>query len=305
MNTYTHYADLYLNAKENVTARIEMITPIMAQAWLQNQEVNRPIRKDGVNKIATDIIAGNWCVNGETIVILENGKLKDGQHRLTAIIQANCPIPSVVVRGVPNDARIHDVGARRTTVDIAKMNRLEGITAKKQVHAAVRALFAFREMINGYSVHNVGTILTDSELMRFLSENEQMLGNALEACYGSCSKNITARGGVIAATFAALSAGIQVDELQPFFNVVSKGVTDRSDMSPALCLAKTLHRICNGRGSAAVSFSTTSVTLIAIADFMNKANRTKPYQPSKTKCPYFSAVLPTLMRYQIVKGVES
>lgn len=65
------------------------VTPAMASKWLKsNSESNRKIAWQRVESFVNDIRAGKWLLTHQPICFDKNGMLIDGQHRLTAVIQA-------------------------------------------------------------------------------------------------------------------------------------------------------------------------------------------------------------------------
>ncbi len=97
--------------------RLEKISPQKARKYLEKQARNRPVIDSWVRTIAAAIKAGEWKVNGETIKFNDLGELEDGQHRLGAIILADCGIETYVTRGLPHNHGIFetiDIGKKRT-----------------------------------------------------------------------------------------------------------------------------------------------------------------------------------------------
>ena len=99
----------------------EKITPEIASVYLQVNTGNRILRKYHVKSIANDIKNGNFEITGQSIVFDSDGKLVDGQHRLSAIIESNCAVNMLVVRGVKVGTHNIDVGLKRTMRDVATM----------------------------------------------------------------------------------------------------------------------------------------------------------------------------------------
>lgn len=85
----------------SVAFRRVSITPKYAQEILDKMEaacaagksVNRNVRQHRVDRYARDMEAGNWVENGESIKLDQEGVLKDGQHRLRAVVKSGCTIP--------------------------------------------------------------------------------------------------------------------------------------------------------------------------------------------------------------------
>lgn len=103
----------------SVRSSVETITVAKARKILENNRNNRPISDSYVAQLAQAINDGEWQVNGESIKIDVNNDLKDGQHRLNAIIIANKPIETMVIRNLPSDCfDTIDRGKKRTMSDI-------------------------------------------------------------------------------------------------------------------------------------------------------------------------------------------
>lgn len=113
------------NAQQNIRplpippARMERITPEMAEQWLTTMVSNRTPSEAVVFKFAIEMDEGRWKMNGETIKFNVHGQLFDGQHRLRACILAGKPFLSLVARGLDEDAfSTVDIGRTRTHADI-------------------------------------------------------------------------------------------------------------------------------------------------------------------------------------------
>lgn len=118
-----------------IRSEIMEITPELAREWMDrhvkvvaanrsanggNARDNRPVRwgDDGVSGYARDMKAGKWRLNGETIKIARDGTVPDGQHRLSACVEAGVPFSSLVVTGVEPEAQdTIDIGIGRKLSD--------------------------------------------------------------------------------------------------------------------------------------------------------------------------------------------
>lgn len=117
------------NAGRSLAREVE-ITPAAARRLLEKNENNRPVQQNVVNNIARDITEGRWAMNGESIIVADEGFLNDGQHRLWAIVEADMPVRSIVVWGVSRDTRITvDTGRARTTGELLHMTGVLNATA--------------------------------------------------------------------------------------------------------------------------------------------------------------------------------
>jgi hypothetical protein len=84
-----------------ITAKIVLISPELAKEWLALiTRSQRKLRPGHVRMIARDIEEGRWLLTGESFIFDRDGGLLNGQHRLTAIIEAGVAVLSLVVWGV-------------------------------------------------------------------------------------------------------------------------------------------------------------------------------------------------------------
>lgn len=99
------------------------ITVELAMQWLEERAPNRNVSDRVVAGYARDMRAGKWRLNGEAIIFDRNGRLKDGQHRLWAVIESGMPIQTVVVQGVdPDVMETIDSGRKRTFADALQID---------------------------------------------------------------------------------------------------------------------------------------------------------------------------------------
>lgn len=100
------------------TAKIEEITPAMASDILRNNDNNRNLNSNTIKQYVSYMQRGEWQLNGETIKITKAGRLLDGQHRLSAVVQYGQPQQFIVVRELDDDnMETIDVGKKRTIAD--------------------------------------------------------------------------------------------------------------------------------------------------------------------------------------------
>ena len=92
----------------------ETLTPDRARDYLRFNHGNRTISVTHVEGIVRDIRRGRWMMNAQPICFAQSGRLLNGQHRLSAVLQAGEPIDVLVLRGVPEEAwRTYDQQPRR------------------------------------------------------------------------------------------------------------------------------------------------------------------------------------------------
>jgi hypothetical protein len=133
--------DELLKKYANVHVAIESIGPFHASAYLESNTKNRRLNDAHVRRLTDIMLAGDWWMNGETIIFGADGTLLNGQHRLHAIIKSGATVDCLVVRGIDEHAfRTLDGGRTRTTGEVLSM---DGEKNANCVASAVQALLSF------------------------------------------------------------------------------------------------------------------------------------------------------------------
>lgn len=116
-----------------ITVRKELITPERAQQLLETLDPKqRRQRVAHIKYLRAEIDHGRWKINGETIKISSEGRVIDGQHRLSAIVSSGKAVESLVVFGIDENAFDSiDTGMRRNAADV--------LTMRGEANAAVLA----------------------------------------------------------------------------------------------------------------------------------------------------------------------
>ena len=121
------------------------ITPEVAEQLLENNTSNRPIRPRHVASLKRLMKSGKWYLNGDTITVTENGRLIDGQHRLTACVELGKPfdshvaiIPAATPRKLDLVFLTKDSGKRRTAADFFY---IKGYPCRTTLSSVARMLY--------------------------------------------------------------------------------------------------------------------------------------------------------------------
>jgi hypothetical protein len=83
---------------------VETIGPERAEEYLAANRGNRNIVQAHVAALARDIRNGQWMFNAQPICFSVSGRLLNGQHRLSAVLEAGQPIEVLVMRNLPEEA---------------------------------------------------------------------------------------------------------------------------------------------------------------------------------------------------------
>lgn len=95
-----------------------LVTPELAAEWLASSGPNRPVHPATVERYAADMQAGQWALNGDRVRFDASGALRDGRHRLSAVVASGVPVRMEVVRGLSEAAvRTVDTGRARSFSD--------------------------------------------------------------------------------------------------------------------------------------------------------------------------------------------
>lgn len=155
------------------TTAIEEIDAQTASYYLAQNTNNRPISQHIVARYATDMCMGRWAFTGEAINFAASGRLLNGQHRLSAIVEAeeNAPgirVPFVVVRGLPDSAQLAmDQGRKRSA---GQQLALGGIRNSSAVAAAAKLMLVVERGLLFKDNHAAQQIST-AMIEEWVSEN--------------------------------------------------------------------------------------------------------------------------------------
>lgn len=128
--------------KKGITVTVQNVTPEMAERWLTGNTHNRRMKSSAVDKYASDMVAGCWDLNGESLKFNGDGRLLDGQNRLQAVIQSGATIRTLVVSGIDAGAQeTVDVGVPRRLADVLT---LRGEVSTVDLAAGLVRLWQYR-----------------------------------------------------------------------------------------------------------------------------------------------------------------
>lgn len=109
-----------------IKQEIRKIGPKEAQKLLDTNDNNRRPVKANLERITRSHIKGHWKYLGDTIKIDEDGKLRDGQHRLLAIVESGAVVVMLVISGLPREYfKYMDINKGRTATDMFKIQRVK------------------------------------------------------------------------------------------------------------------------------------------------------------------------------------
>lgn len=110
--------------KTNIRAETVEINPREAEALRNTFQDNRRTYNDNIRKYAKQMKDGKWRLNGEPIIVDDQGCCVNGYHRLSACIEAGVPFRTLLVTGVPHETW--------TTVDTGSLHRLRSSSITRE-----------------------------------------------------------------------------------------------------------------------------------------------------------------------------
>lgn len=249
---------------------MELITPEAAATYLRHNEHNprKAISRRQVDVYARDMKAGKWFANGEAIVFDANGDLKDGQHRLMAIVKAGVPVYMFVVRGANPNITTYDYGINRRVCQELSCGRNLEVVANFIVSDATRLWRASKGIARDYIIAH------REELQKAV--NLSQIGT-------SASKAIGLKRDVYCAIYLMLRCGENPDEIEQFMRVVnSQFMLTERESSSAIVLFKYLNEKRRGDTNRAGILTGIETIIAAFSDFTNGVKRIRSYKINDT-----------------------
>lgn len=172
-----------------IKAEFITVTPEMAKQFLKKNICNRPLSTKTVAKYAEDLKNNRWILNGEPIQFNVKGELRNGQHRLNAIVLTGIAIQMLVVTGIEDERAFEtiDQGLARGAHTVLA---LRGIRNAKRMQSLAKNLllwdktedksnfslmatktFSNMEIVNYYEKHEseinfVYELFQDAQILR-------------------------------------------------------------------------------------------------------------------------------------------
>lgn len=253
----------------DVKVTIMLITPEMAKKMLEKNSMNRSLDAHAINRYVSDMSSEDWqALNGQTISFYRDGGLKDGQHRLTAIIKSGIPQWCIVVEGIENENVISDIGKPRNIRNIMEMSGCNTSLRSNAATGAVAFLFLLGTKDNAVSYQ---------KRIAFANEYEDLIiSNTRAANTGdpnSCA--CMRKAPVIAALICANKCGVSQNLILNFCQSVNSGLYNGEGETSTVFLARAIN--APRKFTSKEREILFDITLAALDDYVNSRPRKKPY----------------------------
>jgi hypothetical protein len=249
------------------------VTPEEAADLLKRNASNRQLREDRVELYVRELVDGNWGFADSMIVIGRDGVLKNGQHRLTAIVKSNVTMPNVTIQwDAPNDAQKYaDRNRPRSGVDDL---RIAGVKNALEVSAITSLLVRYEDD---------KTLLSSSVRNRIISPSEREIAMAVYPEVFEAAHLVVhlrsglgnARLGSHAAVGFVFTLGLRRfhEETRQFVELIRTG----EDPNPSSPTRRLRDHFLGGRASGQ-TLTVAAIVIKAFNDFLSGTTRKSPYQ---------------------------
>jgi len=161
---------------QQISTTVETITPELARKYLSKNLGNPNIRnrtpnKRTVNNYVNDILNHRWKV-GASIIFDSEDNLIDGRHRCLAVIKADKPINSVILRGIDHNVFDSlDIGKKRTHKDALStlVFNGEGLIDPASVSAAINIMRSIGK--NHTAIDKNWGMITNPEMIQIVNDD--------------------------------------------------------------------------------------------------------------------------------------
>lgn len=226
--------------KQYPPARPVLVTPELADEWLEKNIGNRPQRKFGIDKYVRMMQEGKWHLMPDMIAFDREGVLRNGAHRLESVKRSGIPQPFYVVEGLEPEAfAFMDSGFKRLLAD-----HLAGLGFKCYVSVAsiakvigniARAGIVSRHLVGSSASNNQ---LDMDEYIEYAESYKDELEEAARFIIPLQQRNPGVLMGAVAGTIHALYS--REHNIEPFLEAVHEGIGIEDTRSPAHLLRRRL-----------------------------------------------------------------
>jgi hypothetical protein len=186
-----------------------LVTPAIASKFLSQNYDNRKLRRSTVNFYAQEMVKGNWQLTHQGVAISKNGRLLDGQHRLSAVVKSGVSVEMVVFKDCEDSTfNMLDVGAGRTVSDTMGIKR--------------KSAGVISRIINYSNGSNTACRRISHQLIKDVYDKYEDIFKVIEANSGT--KGLTS--GVLAGVFVYLLRGGDASKLSGLRRFLRYGSID-------------------------------------------------------------------------------
>jgi len=199
------------------------VTPEMAEKFLRKNKSNRIISKERVSLYSSIMLKGEWELNGEALIFDKEDNLLNGQHRLSAVIKANCNVEFLIVSGVHNSAfKTIDSGKSRNAQDVF---RIDGILNSSTVAGGVSRYLKLVRGINSIDQSKIYANISNKDILDEYTENSELYQNLFHrsSSFYRTNHRILTKSDYIG-FYRLFQTKYNTDVIDRFFDSIEQGV---------------------------------------------------------------------------------
>lgn len=217
---------------EGKTFSIADVTPDLAEKMLSHNTQNRNKSDGSIYSYLADMQKGEWRFSGDPIRFHKNGKLLDGQHRLTAISRLNAgeTVRALVITGLDDeDQMIMDQGRKRTPGDQLS---IKGVDHSHLVASAIKWIILYQSGVLFSDRKKQPSYHTTPTIVRWMEEHPDQVGFITSIAKDCMAAPVPPS---ILAAVACIAAELDGELAAEFVSAIRTGVGQDSG-SPILAL---------------------------------------------------------------------
>ena len=160
----------------NLSVELTLVTPKLAENYLRFNNKNRKLSTSNLRFLVNEMKSDRFIENGEAIVFDKNGFLKDGQHRLGAILKSGKSFFIPIVRGVnPIAMGTYDTGKNRSSGDVLELNGFKYSVLISKLIASISKYSEKKSKDSCGGALNRGEKLTNQQILQYCELNYDWL----------------------------------------------------------------------------------------------------------------------------------
>lgn len=221
--------------------RTVLVTPAMASEYLTKNYSQRPISRPAVEDHIKNLRGGRFFQTHQGIAFDEAGRLRDGQTRLTAIVESGIAAKLLVTTGLTEEAVMAiDDGRRRSPAQALSM--FEGEAVSSFVTAIAREMYAGNTHLAQGGRRRKPSRM---ELLAFYDKYREQIGYAAEAFKNHDTGLALSFVAVVVARAAVAHRGRKLDH---FAKVLAEGFATKDEDEIIIKLRNHILRERRGKG---------------------------------------------------------
>lgn len=220
-----------------VSSTWELVTPVTAEKYLQQNTHNRHMKRRHVEGMTDDMRRGRFPITHQGLAFDEDGVMLDGQQRCQAVINSGVSIWMLVTTGLPRASQqMMDLGAKRLVGDFLEGNYPANRAAAYRILTVAIPLLP---TIDPVRVKEEMGKLTTPRVLEFVAEHPDLLESVdpITGLSKEASKNLPAISPSPLIAAIALTFGKDTDRSVDFLEGIRQ-MTDLKRGDPRLALIK-------------------------------------------------------------------